>query len=119
LYRQGYKFDASGNPVIDKDGSYVMGGEAATSAGQNTIIRNYLKTHPLLSPAEIDHYNDVLSVAEKGGGGVAQGPLSAKPPAAPGAAPAVDPEIQKIQDAINRKRQQQPVKPAAQPEVPL
>jgi hypothetical protein len=88
LYRQGYSFDAKGNPVIDKNGNYVMGGSPATSAGQNTIIRNYLQTHPLLSPAEIEHYNDVLSVAEKGGGGVAHGPLSTNPPAAPGAAAA-------------------------------
>ena len=76
LDRQGAKFDQQGNPVIGKDGNYVFEqGRQPTSADQNTIIRDYLQNHPLLSKAELDHYTDLLDAAEKGGGGVAQGSL--------------------------------------------
>ena len=116
-YRQGYRWDDNGKLITDQSGKPVIGNDRPTSAGQNAAIRTYLMNNPMLSDEQIKHYDSLLDAAEKGGGGVAQGPLSTKPPAAPAPVPqGMTPQQAAAAAAAEKLRRQQP---AAQPEIPM
>ena len=116
-YRQGYRWDDSGKLITDQSGKPIIGNDRPTSAGQNAIVRTYLTNNPMLSDEQIKHYDSLFDAAEKGGGGVAQGPLSTKPPAAPAPVPqGMSPQQAAAAAAAEKLRRQQP---QAQPEIPM
>lgn len=118
-YRQGYRWDDSGKLMTDQSGKPIMGTDRPTSAGQNAVVRTYLTNNPMLSDEQIKHYDTLFDAAEKGGGGVAQGPLSTKPPAAPAPIPqGMSPQDAAAAAAAEKLRRQQP-KSQAQPEIPM
>jgi hypothetical protein len=106
-YRQGYRWDDSGKLVTDQSGKPVIANDRPTSAGQNAAVRTYLTNNPLLTDEQVKHYEGLFDAAEKGGGGIAQGPLSAKPPTTPGAAPAATagPSLEQLQQERQRRQQ--------------
>jgi hypothetical protein len=106
-YRQGYRWDDNGKLMTDQSGKPIIGNDRPTSAGQNAVIKTYLTKNPLLSEDQIKNYNDLLDAAEKGGGGIAQGPLSRKPPSE--AAPAgAGQSLEELQQEKARRQQKKP-----------
>lgn len=59
-YADGYRWDKNGEPIVDKDGNYVVHkgpGNLPTKAGLSAAIGKYLDNHPIATKDEIKEYH--------------------------------------------------------------
>jgi hypothetical protein len=79
-YRQGYRWGDDGKLVTGPNGQPVRTNERPTSVGQNEVVRTYLTNNPMLSPDQIQHYNNLFDVDGKTKTGGAVGAPDEPPP---------------------------------------
>lgn len=92
-YARGVRWDAQGNPKVDRNGNAILDPNPPTNEGLKNLKKMYLKNNPLYKPEEIEHINKIFeedkrygsasSGAKTGGKPLVAEPKPKEPPAPP------------------------------------